>query len=49
MACFEVKLGDQDKYWAPHSVCKQCKNNCDSGLKVQGKYEFRYTIVMTET
>ncbi|KAI0983561.1 hypothetical protein GJ496_007294 [Pomphorhynchus laevis] len=26
-----IKLGDQDKYWAPHSVCKQCINICDNG------------------
>src|SRR6218665_1811587 len=23
-AYFKVKLGDQDKPWAPHKVCKQC-------------------------
>ncbi len=23
MAYFRVELGDQDKYWAPHSVCQQ--------------------------
>uniref|UniRef100_A0A6P7FIP8 Uncharacterized protein LOC114329810 n=1 Tax=Diabrotica virgifera virgifera TaxID=50390 RepID=A0A6P7FIP8_DIAVI len=23
-AYFKVKLGDQDKVWAPHKVCKQC-------------------------
>lgn len=23
-AYFKVKLGDQDKLWAPHKVCKQC-------------------------
>ncbi|QQP50683.1 Uncharacterized protein FKW44_011784 [Caligus rogercresseyi] len=24
MAYFKVKLGDQDKSWAPHTVCKTC-------------------------
>jgi len=24
LACFKVKLGDQDKPWAPHIVCKPC-------------------------
>ena len=23
-AYFGIKLGDQDKSWAPHKVCKQC-------------------------
>ena len=23
-AYFGMKLGDQDKYWAPHEVCKHC-------------------------
>ena len=26
-AYFEVKLGDQDKPWAPHKVCKTCVEN----------------------
>ena len=26
-AYFKVKLGDQDKSWAPHKVCKQCVEN----------------------
>ena len=26
-AYFGVKLGDQDKYWAPHSVCRTCVEN----------------------
>ena len=24
LAYFEVKLGDQDKKWAPHKVCGAC-------------------------
>ena len=24
LAYFEVKLGDQDKSWAPHIACKTC-------------------------
>ena len=24
LAYFKVMLGDQDKAWAPHIVCKQC-------------------------
>ena len=26
-AYFDVKLGDQDKPWAPHKVCKTCVEN----------------------
>lgn len=26
-AYFHVKIGDQDKYWAPHIVCKPCVEN----------------------
>ena len=25
LAYFRLKLGDQDKLWAPHMVCKTCK------------------------
>ena len=32
-AYFKVKLGDQDKPWAPHYVCNTCKEHIfDSGL-----------------
>lgn len=24
LAYFGIKLGDQDKHWAPHKVCKRC-------------------------
>ena len=27
IAYFKVKLGDQDKPWAPHIVCKACVEN----------------------
>ena len=27
LADFQVRLGDQDKYWALHQVCKPCVEN----------------------
>ena len=27
LAYFQVRLGDQDKSWAPHQVCKHCVEN----------------------
>ena len=26
-ACFRIQLGDQDKQWAAHFICKYCKEN----------------------
>ena len=30
---FQIKLGDQDKYWAPHNVCRTCSINLFSWSK----------------
>ena len=30
---FGCKLGDQDKTWAPHVVCKHCTETWDNGVK----------------
>ena len=32
-AYFKVKLGDQDKSWAPHKVCRQCVENLQMWTK----------------
>ena len=33
-AYFGIKLGDQDKSWAPHKVCKQCKETLHCWTRV---------------
>ena len=33
LAYFEVKLGDQDKNWAPHQVCRICAENLGQWTK----------------
>jgi len=33
LACFKVPLGDQDKNWALHKVCKAVLKLCDHGLR----------------
>ena len=30
-AYYRIQLGDQDKQWAPHFICKYCKKTCVSG------------------
>ena len=32
---FKIKLGDQDKTWAPHIICKSCKKAYDSGRQAE--------------
>ena len=36
---FGVQLGDQDKTWAPHVVCKTCVEHLSNGLKVSKSFE----------
>ena len=44
-AFFGLKLGDQDKPWAPHKVCKTCEE--DLRLWMKGKKQaFRFGIPM---
>jgi len=43
-AYFEMKLGDQDKKWAPHIVCCTCYKNLTQWLK--GKSKMPFTIRM---
>jgi hypothetical protein len=45
-ACFGVKLGDQDKSWAPHKVCYVCVENLKK-LSKGKKKAFRFGIPMT--
>ncbi len=45
MAYFGVKLGNQDKYWAPHSVCKQCTEHLRQWTKGTRK-SMRFAIPM---
>ena len=33
LAYFKVMLGDQDKAWAPHTVCKQCVDHLRQWIK----------------
>ena len=37
-AYFKVKLGDQDKSWAPHKVCKSCVELLRSWTKGKEKH-----------
>ena len=40
---FQVKLGDQDKSWAPHIVCKTCIKHLRQWTKKQRKgLQFRW-------
>lgn len=45
MAYFGVKLGDQDKYWAPHSICKQCTEHMRQWTKGTRK-SMRFAVPM---
>ena len=36
-AYFGIKLGDQDKSWAPHKVCKNCTEHFAFGPKERSK------------
>ena len=37
LAYFSIKLGDQDKSWAPHKVCKPCVKNLKQWTKGKQK------------
>ena len=43
---FKMKLGDQDKPWAPHKVCKTCEETLRLWFKSH-KNSFRFAIPMT--
>ena len=43
-AYFGVKLGDQDKYWAPHKVCITCVSTFSLWMK--GKKHFSFGVPM---
>ena len=45
LAYFKVKLGDQDKSWAPHIVCKTCIGHLRQWTKKQRK-GLRFAIPM---
>lgn len=44
-AYFDLKLGDQDKVWAPHKVCKRCVEDLRNWSRDKKK-AFRYAIPM---
>ncbi|GBO03259.1 hypothetical protein AVEN_24564-1 [Araneus ventricosus] len=44
-AYFKLKLGDQDKPWAPHKVCSRCEEDLRLWFKGQ-KNSFRFGIPM---
>jgi hypothetical protein len=44
-AYFGVKLGDQDKSWAPHKVCYVCVEDLRKWSKVKKK-AFRFGVPM---
>ena len=49
-AYFQVKLGDQDKSWAPHIVCKTCKEQIRQWSNGTGKsLKFGIPMVWRET
>ena len=45
LAYFKVLLGDQDKAWAPHIVCKQCVEHLQQWTKKDRK-SLRFAIPM---
>ena len=45
LAYFKIKLGDQDKIWAPHIVCRMCVEGLRSWFKGNKKC-FRFGIPM---
>ena len=42
---FKLKLGDQDKSWAPHTVCKTCIETLRSWTQ-QKKVQMKFGIPM---
>lgn len=48
-AYFKVKIGDQDKSWAPHKVCKQCVESLRMWTKgTRDKFPFGIPMIWRE-
>ena len=47
-AYFGMKLGDQDKKWAPHIICSTCNKNLTQWLKGKGKMQFAVPMTWRE-
>ena len=47
-AYFGVKLGDQDKTWAPHKVCISCKSTFSLWMKGKKHFSFGVSMVWRE-
>ena len=45
---FGMKIGDQDKTWAPHVICILCNCNLTQWLKGKGKMSFAIPMVWWE-
>lgn len=45
---FGMKVGDQDKTWAPHVICISCNCNLTQWLKGKGKISFAIPMVWRE-
>ena len=43
-AYFDMKLGDQDKSWAPHMVCKTCVESLRDWTN--GKLKLKFAVLM---
>lgn len=49
LAYFKVRIGDQDKSWAPHKVCKQCVESLRMWTKgTRGKLPFGIPMIWRE-
>ncbi|KAK3769485.1 hypothetical protein RRG08_027055 [Elysia crispata] len=45
---FKMKLGDQDKTWAPHKVCHSCEESLRQWTKGKDKISFSIPMVWRE-
>ena len=45
---FKLKLGDQDKTWAPHKVCHSCEESLRQWTKGKDKISFSIPMVWRE-
>ena len=45
---FKVKLGDQEKPWAPHKVCHSCEENLHQWTKGKDKITFGIPMIWRE-
>lgn len=43
---FKMKIGDQDKPWAPHVVCSTCVSTLNNWKKSNGKTQFDFAVPM---